>query len=97
MVYLLPKGGRATVEAKFSRVDDNFELQEILNLQHKYGLGFSKYSRTHYEYDGALGIFEKHEFGPKKLPLLAKGLRSNDVMYAHGHNYVETTVQRNAE
>lgn len=57
----------------------------MFNLQHKYGLDFSKYPRTHYEYNGVFRTIEIPEFGPKKLPLISRNMKSNDVMYSHAH------------
>lgn len=45
----------------------------------------STYPRTHYEFDGSLGAFEEPYAGSKKLPLVSRGSKSNDVMYAQAH------------
>lgn len=78
-------------DAEFSRINNFFDFQEMLNQHYNYGLDFSKYPKQHYEYVPNIHSGRNHQeiprFGDygKERVLIRKGAGLNDFGYATGH------------
>lgn len=82
-----PRGTTIVGEYSNPRMNHYFDLQEIFNQQHGYGLDLSKYPQNYFGYEGDK-IFEMPSVtaNNKTLPLVMRGVGGNDVMYANAHN-----------